>query len=304
MSLPASKRRRVDDASRTLSAPFKSPLKSNSSFPLTRDASVKTPRRSSTPYSTSPGNAPSNHDPSGLLSSDTHDSPVRPSPKSSGYRASTGVGTQTLGSRSTNRVATPSDPELSALVARERQLQRDISTIRSENDTLRQAGRIEAKGLDRELEKLIQKWRHASREAAEELFGQAKEKVNGMGGPKAWHDAQRRQTQFRNGGDGGFGGSWGFGVDKPSLAYADATGEGDDEDQGKDTAAKESERYAAEYGVDPPCAAEIEATSRNGGGASGESEDDDTFTMTTLLRSLNVELDVIGWNAAAGRWSD
>ena len=42
-----------------------------------------------------------------------------------------------------------------------------------------------------ELEALIVKWKSASREAAEEIFGGVKDRVNRMGGVGAWRERER-----------------------------------------------------------------------------------------------------------------
>lgn len=54
---------------------------------------------------------------------------------------------------------------------------------------------------------LIAKWKGASREAAESVFGDVRDRVNGMGGVGAWREMGRRREEWR--GDGR-GAGWGF----------------------------------------------------------------------------------------------
>lgn len=48
---------------------------------------------------------------------------------------------------------------------------------------------------DTELESLIAKWKLASREAAEEVFQGAQERVNRMGGVDAWREQSRKDAK-------------------------------------------------------------------------------------------------------------
>lgn len=66
-----------------------------------------------------------------------------------------------------------------------------------ELDTVTQALKVEQSGQDAELEVLVVKWKTASREAAEELFVGAEERVKGMGGVKGWRENAKRAQESR-----------------------------------------------------------------------------------------------------------
>ncbi|KMU72103.1 hypothetical protein CISG_00412 [Coccidioides immitis RMSCC 3703] len=75
-------------------------------------------------------------------------------------------------------------------------LHAQLSTLRTDLDTATQAIRIEQSNQDPELEGLIYKWQIVAREAAEELFASARERVNRMGGVGVWKD-RMRQSKLR-----------------------------------------------------------------------------------------------------------
>jgi hypothetical protein len=70
--------------------------------------------------------------------------------------------------------------------------------LRQDLDTVEQALKIEQAGQDTELEALIAKWKTVSREAAEELFAGARDRVNRMGGVRAWKERIRNSQKARN----------------------------------------------------------------------------------------------------------
>jgi hypothetical protein len=74
-----------------------------------------------------------------------------------------------------------SDPAVRSLLKTQRTLEREVAAARSEVDTLRQAYKIEATGADDELLALIQKWRLASRAAAEVVYVDVRDRVNRYG---------------------------------------------------------------------------------------------------------------------------
>jgi Swi5-dependent recombination DNA repair protein 1 len=63
-------------------------------------------------------------------------------------------------------------------------------------DTLTQALSILTSTKSAELEKLAEKWRSASRLAAEEVFASARDKVNRMGGVGAWREREKERAGF------------------------------------------------------------------------------------------------------------
>lgn len=84
-------------------------------------------------------------------------------------------------------------------------LHKRLFVLRQELDTVQQALNIEQSKQDAELEALIFKWKVVSREAAEELFGFAKEKVERMGGVAAWKESMKG-SRSKGGGDWGWEG--------------------------------------------------------------------------------------------------
>src|ERR1700733_4840087 len=63
-----------------------------------------------------------------------------------------------------------------------------LSKLRQALDTAQQALKIQSSNTDVELELVIGKWQRISREAAEELFVDAKDRVNRMGGVGVWRE--------------------------------------------------------------------------------------------------------------------
>lgn len=176
---PSSKRRRLN-AAVALSRPFKSPLRKPEPI---EDASQISPR---TP------------DARGMAQDEAckHEAPT-PSPD---LTASSPMSSQAMRrARPTNRsaLATPTgsplaDPGLLNLQKQERALQTRLAALREELNVAKQALRIESSSKDTELEGLIAKWRHASQEAADEVFAGAQERVTRMGGLTAWRERSKR----------------------------------------------------------------------------------------------------------------
>ena len=122
-----------------------------------------------------------------------------------------------------------------------------------------------------------------SKDAAEEVFGKVRDRVNRMGGVKGWRDAERKKRE-------GFGGSFGWADDEQraggeDAGYEDGDGGGDEigEAEAKDIAAGVEEEQRRREKED-------------------EVGDEEGFTMDMMLKSLNIELDVIGFDKEAQRW--
>lgn len=79
-----------------------------------------------------------------------------------------------------------------------RALESALRDARKDIDTLTQAISI-LRNVQKhaELPALIDKWRDAARGAAEEMYAQAREKVNRMGGVGAWRDREREGIERR-----------------------------------------------------------------------------------------------------------
>jgi hypothetical protein len=199
-----------------------------------------------------------------------------------------------------------SDPTLSALQKQQRNLQSRLSALRSELDIVQQASRIEASNKDQELQGLIEKWKAVSQEAAEELFAAAREKVLRMGGVEVWRDRMKKKREI-----------W----------YEEGEGSGrrdgnEDEDEGEDEGELEKRRaevldqldYDPENidAVDDRTKKKKRKRGRSGGREEdldadrtedeSDNDDDNSFTMDMMLKSLNVELAVIGFDKVNQRW--
>jgi len=165
--------------------------------------------------------------------------------------------------------------------------------VKEELEAAEQAKKIEANSrkkdpegeIDGELVELIGKWRGASRQAAEEMFGLVRDRVNRlvsassypnclliihsrMGGPRAWKDAQKKREEFQN--------NW----DQDEQNNADSD---DDEDvaEAKENAKKD---LYAQYDVDEET--ENEKSQRPKGlGDTGErpGEEDVGFPLLVLF---------------------
>lgn len=124
-----------------------------------------------------------------------------------------------------------------------------------------------------------------------------------MGGPRAWKEMQQRQAEFRN-----------RDFDEEQHPEPDSN----DEDAPEQT---EKRDHYAEYNYDPET--ENEKAQRLGNGDVGEDEGQEDvritcirvvvcdcadfqqeFTMTSMLKTLNINLQVIGFDRLAQRWAD
>lgn len=67
--------------------------------------------------------------------------------------------------------------------------------LRSELQILTQAHALATSTKDEDLQVLIDRWRTASRAAAEELFGSTRDRVNRMGGVGAWKAREKEAKE-------------------------------------------------------------------------------------------------------------
>ena len=84
------------------------------------------------------------------------------------------------------------DSNLHVLERQHSDLLFQLSRLGQSLDTAQQALKIASSSTDTELETVITKWKLASREAAEEVFRGAKDRVNDMGGVGAWREQSRK----------------------------------------------------------------------------------------------------------------
>ncbi|OCL04835.1 hypothetical protein AOQ84DRAFT_345638 [Glonium stellatum] len=225
MSTPAAKRRRLDNATRTLHKPFKSPFRTPLKPQITEDSS-------------NTSNTPDNAD-------NDFSAPIQPA-------------ATPIRSLSTHRIVSASAIRGKTSTAGTRpSAASTLISLRTDIQTLAQAHRLATSTTDADLEVLIERWRAASRAAAEELFASTRDRVNRMGGVGAWREREKEQREWRV--------KW----EKEEIEAERARGE-----------EEEGER-------------EEKLEERN---------DDDSFTMDMMLRTLNIDLDVIGYDRQGQRW--
>lgn len=165
MSTPQAKRRRLNEATKTLQRPFKSPFR--------------------TPLKPNLGSDPPSSDPSTTESPSTssissHD--LVPKPRVNVVK--------TPISRLSNPAAVKKTPSNTSLT-------REIMQMRNEIQMLSQAHALASSSKDEDLGILTDRWRTASRAAAEELFATTRDRVNRMGGVGAWKEREKEQQEWR-----------------------------------------------------------------------------------------------------------
>lgn len=207
---PEPKRRKVDGtvSANTLSRPFKSPLRRPPTTP------VKGDREEGTDTSTGILTPP---DTSHRTTANRMDSGKKGSVGSTAVSLLSSLTRRPIPSTSTllgsppKRPLHPSrnSPFVLALQKQHSAAQSRLACLKGELDMLEQALRIERRrggvGGDNELEALTGRWRAVAREAAEEAFGGARERVERMGGVAAWKEKGKK------GGKGDV--SWGWDID-------------------------------------------------------------------------------------------
>ncbi|KAK3336455.1 hypothetical protein B0T19DRAFT_437217 [Cercophora scortea] len=283
-STPA-KRRRVELANSTLRKPFRSPMinrpkPDDDDAQQTGTAEPEAEAETSTP--SKPGLTPTLRRPRESITSATPTKPPsaalpmrRVLPARSTFTASA--------ARKTGNPAQHSSPA-DELLEQMRKTRNETSThlreMQQRLDLVRQAKRIEehsnarrpGEPVDAELRELMEKWKMASRQAAEDVFELIKVRVEGMGGGKAWRESRRRRREgFR-----------GF----------------DEEEGGRKGEVEEREEFREDYGGGDGDGEEGES------GKEGEEGDDEGFTMVMMFKSLNIDPDVLGYDAAEDKWRE
>jgi Swi5-dependent recombination DNA repair protein 1 len=131
--------------------------------------------------------------------------------------------------------STPS-PTLLSLRRQHVTLLSTLAAARATLDTATQALKLETSDTDAELEALVRKWRGASREAAEEVYRDVRERVNRMGGVRGWRarEKERRQGMLD------FQRDWeGEGKDEGGGGGGERSGERDGDEDNEEEGGKE-----------------------------------------------------------------
>lgn len=118
------------------------------------------------------------------------------------------------------------------------------------------------------------------------MFSGARDKVNKMGGLAAWKEREKMGKEGFNGAGSGAGWGWDGGGEK---GYG---GEGGERDEDERSGREETEGDERE--------------DRQGEEEKEEEEEDEDegFTMDMMLRSLNIDVGVIGFDKEGQRWTD
>ncbi|KAF3036366.1 hypothetical protein E8E11_003569 [Didymella keratinophila] len=270
MSTPQAKRRRLNDATNTLKKPFKSPFRTPlrpniGSDPLSSDPPDVSTSAQSAPYAT-PSIVPATP-----TSASAPPKAVVTTPAASQPRFTRPVAART-------RFSTPSRPATKKTPSKP-SLTRELMQLRNEIQILTQAEALATSTKDDDLQVLIDRWRTASRAAAEELFGSTRDRVNRMGGVGAWKEREKEAKERTM--------KWDLEereTEREKMEEAKENGEVDDEAH---------DRYA-------------EMANEQGGyeeeDSAPKAADDDSFTMDMMLKTLNIDLKLIGYNKEAQRW--
>ncbi|EMC98965.1 hypothetical protein BAUCODRAFT_31237 [Baudoinia panamericana UAMH 10762] len=187
MSSPVSaKRRKLKEAAHTLSKPFVSPLRS-------AKADRKPLRENNVA-----GNVP--YVPSTLAHTvkADYDATAKTIDASKSASKPTLLAPVPKQRCSTISIKRPDAAEIAAQRALT-SLELQIRALKNDLDVFAQAQHITTSTTDAELEVLTERWRLASQQAAEEIFGTVKERVYRMGGVAAWRESEKRKFERANG---------------------------------------------------------------------------------------------------------
>ncbi|KAM0694605.1 hypothetical protein Q7P36_004961 [Cladosporium allicinum] len=288
------KRRRLNNVSNTLTRPFVSPLKSADSANANNTTTPSKSRRSGVPVNINTPYVPSTL--AHTINAATSRTPHKP--QSNPASAHTPIRNSVRKNAYSTPFAKRLDPAEQALQREITAIEFQIKSVRNDIDLLNQAAKYASDATDHDLEELAVKWKLASQSAAEEIFGTVKERVNRMGGVQAWRDSEKQKYE-RSNGMGEFAEPE---VEDDADCEFDSQGEELPEDE-QEYRKKEKRRVRREAeeaaDVDEPVAEDATGPPpvwQQGGG------DDDSFTMDMMLRSLNVELKVIGYDKHDQRW--
>ncbi|EME82633.1 uncharacterized protein MYCFIDRAFT_87615 [Pseudocercospora fijiensis CIRAD86] len=176
-----------------------------------------------------------------------------------------------------------------------------IRDIQKELDILKQAEQLANSSTDAELEALAEKWRHCSQAVAEELFGTVKERVQRMGGVAAWREMEKRKYERVHG-----LGEFAQEEEAEDDADCEFDSQGEELPEEEQEYRKKMKRQAKQEAMDAAEEPDQPEADISGGKVQiwqeESSAEDDSFTMDMMLRSLNIDLKVIGYDKAAQKW--
>ncbi|MCJ1415465.1 hypothetical protein MMC32_001797 [Xylographa parallela] len=266
---PTAKRRKTS----ALFKPFKSPLKTPLQATSAPGATIANENHHPSPLSITTNSSAKPSAPLPLA-----DNPPLSNTPTTKRTTSPAVPFTTASPTSTSPTST--SISLPALLSRHTSLTMTHTRLLSTLDTHTQALKIESSAKDAELARLIALWRLAARQAAEEIFAGVRDRVNRMGGVGAWREREREGRERWGG-----GGGWDDGGEKREGGGEEGEEEGVEERrerEGGEESDRREERVRRE----------------------GKERDDDGFTMDMMLKSLSIELGVIGYDKEMQRWID
>lgn len=304
------KRRRVENATWKLTKPFISPMRTDKSDPTPLPPQTFTYTPSSLAHTVQ------------LAYSAAKTS--TPAPKSSSKKAFTATATpirkSTTSLYSSKKII--ANPEEVAAQKAISSIEAQIRKTKNELDTLNQAQQIRSTSTDADLEQLTDKWRLASQAIAEDLFGTVKERVCRMGGVTAWREMEKKKHD-RMHGIGEFARE--EEVVEPDDADCEFDDDGEELPEDEQEYRKKMKRQAEREMADAADGCEDEQAEAKDPKEKEkiweeDGSDDDvsstdlvcvqyadfgvqSFTMDMMLRSLNIELDVIGYDKVEQRWT-
>ena len=173
-----------------------------------------------------------------------------------------------------------------------RRVTSSIIATRATISTLQQALKIlEDPDRSEQLAALSEKWRGAARLAADAVYAGARDKVNRAGGVGAWRESERERAEWRR--------SWNDAEPRQGDG-SDAANEADEDgDSGRDASeAGQGRGYLDGVRDDDACASyrsfalDMMLTLLAQG-----------FTIGMMLRSMNIDVNVIGYSEELQTWT-
>jgi Swi5-dependent recombination DNA repair protein 1 len=196
MSTPQAKRRRLNEATKTLQKPFKSPFRTPLKPSIGDDPPSSDPPEVHTPALETPRtNAPATR----TIAAADNDAQRATTFAASMQPPKTPATSKVIPRVSKSLVSRPILSTQSRVVPKKTSskpsVAREIMQLRNEIQMLTQAQTLATSTKDDDLVVLVDKWRSASRAAAEELFGSTRDRVNRMGGVGAWKEREKESKE-------------------------------------------------------------------------------------------------------------
>lgn len=192
--------------------------------------------------------------------------------------------------RTTSRLNRLTNSNTNNVIGDVDKLQREYSALsqqlrkhRQDLDSLQQASRIRDEKQQERVDTLIVKWKAICRDVAEDLFDSTSKQIQNMGGMQVW---QQQAVQAR---EGDWYDTKGDHSSQPACEVID-----NDVDDDLDTASRDQEQSVAQVPVSSIYAAIILIKVLI--------KYQQHFTMDTMLHQLNINPDLLGFDASTEQW--